>query len=419
MGYSFFLAGVYLFRRKKTGWISLITWVSVAGIAIGVMALIVVLAVMSGFDRELKSKIIGMNPHVLIQKSGGVDQDPELLDRIVAMNPEGIESASRLVQGQAILQTDTSAQGVMVRGVDMERDDLAGIKQYIKAGRFFFRQELVGEQNMPGLVLGKQLAQSLSLRVGDTVDIITPNLKGGRLSLKKVATATFKVQGIFFAGMNDFDSGLALVEYGEAQRLFGFEGFAGAISLRLKNVDHTNDIADSLRSHFSYPFSVITWIDMNYSFFSALKVEKAVMSILLFLIIIVAAFNIVSSLTMIVMEKTRDIGLLKALGATGFGIRMIFLIEGVLVGVIGVATGSAAGWWVATNINGISDWLERTTGLAVFPSDIYFFSEIPVELNVDDLIPIAFAALAAASVGAFYPAHKAANLKPAESLRYE
>jgi len=219
--------------------------------------------------------------------------------------------------------------------------------------------------------------------------------------------------------MNDFDTQLALVGLPEAQAIYHLGGTVSGISIRLHDVDRADELKQVLRNALGRGFFARSWIDLNRNFFSALKVEKTVMSILLFLIILVAAFNIVSTLVMVVMEKTKDIGILKALGATAWGIQKIFLLQGFTVGALGVVFGGILGVSIALNVNPIARFVERTTGFSLFPSDIYFFSEIPAEINSSDVLMIILAALIASVFAGLYPARKASALKPAEALRYE
>jgi lipoprotein-releasing system permease protein len=423
MGYESFIAWRHLTRRRRAGFISLISGISVLGVSVGVMALIVVLAVMSGFDRELKAKIVGMNPHILIEHPSGIREAEAVVETIRGLDIPEVTSVARIVQGQAILRSEKNAIGVVVKGVDRENKELEDVRKFIVEGQYDLSDVAVPEVEggVPSIVIGRPLARMLAVEVGESVQLISPVLKKQKLGFlpREAESLPFIVRGLFSAGMNDFDTQLALVDLKAAQTLYHMENTVSGISIRLRDVDHADRIKSLVAMRLGYPFVAASWIDMNRTFFSALKVEKSVMTILLLLIILVAAFNIVSTLIMVVMEKTRDIGILRALGSTGWGVRKIFLYEGFIVGALGVTVGVCLGLAIATHINPIADFVEKTTGLSVFPSDIYYFSEIPTEIKTADVVLIVGFALLASVLAAFYPADRAARLNPVDALRYE
>ncbi len=433
MSFETFIAKKHLTHRRKTGFISLIAFISVAGVAVGVMALIVVLAVMSGFDRELKSKIVNVQPHLRIEKFGGIENPSADIKKIAGHHIPGLRSLSSFVEGQAIIRSQDNATGVMVKGLDEKREDTSIYEAHLAGGflnfdtsvstetrrRFFFFKRTI-EQKKGSILLGQSLAQRLRVRVGDEVTLIAPfqDVKNP-LSLLNAESKTFLVKGIFQVGMSDFDSSLVLISLDQAQELYHLGTRVTGLSMRFDDVDQAQKWAHVLRGDFSIDYVIRTWYDMNHNFFRALKVEKSVMTILLALIILVAAFNIVSTLIMVVMEKTKDIGILRAIGATGASIRKIFMLEGLSIGFIGVITGAILGVTMAFNLNPISDFIKQTTGLEVFPSDIYFFDRIPAEVHGGDVGIIVGFALIASVLAAIYPAHRATKLNPVEALRYE
>lgn len=434
MKYESWIALKHLTRRRKTGFISLISLISVMGVAVGVLALIVVLAVMSGFDRELKEKIVSVNPHLRIEKANGIETPEEWIAKIHSWNLAQLQTVSPFVEGQAILRSERNAIGVLVKGVDPSREDLTIFGKNLRWGSLEFNSiETVREkrgflgltkklehQSTPAVVLGESLAHILGVSPEDHVSLVVPYVEPGKsFSLERAEVRTFRVAGIFRIGMSDFDSGLALIRVDQAQALYHLGDRVSGLSVRFNDVDQAQPLKKFFMEELDADLWVRSWYDMNRNFFSALQVEKNVMTILLTLIILVAAFNIVSTLIMVVMEKTKDIGILRALGATRHSIRKIFVLEGFSVGVFGVILGTILGLLMAWNLNPIADFIEETTGLSVFPSDIYYLDRIPTAINYFDVTTIVALALLTSILAGVYPASRAANLKPVEALRYE
>lgn len=435
MGFEFFIAKKHLTRRHKTGFISLISFISIIGVALGVWALIVVMSVMSGFNTELKEKIVGVQPHLRIDKPDGMENSERDLALIRSHNIPGLVSLSRFVEGQAILRNTKNASGVMVKGLDTASEDLDIFQKHIVSGtlnfqdsvqvekkRFllFFKRKI--ETRRGSVFLGESLAATLGAQVGDVIYMITPIPEPENPFVPlpmHVRTWPFLVRGIFRVGMNDFDTSLALINIEQAQKVYQMGTKVTGISMRFQNVDDAEKWAWVLRGAFPNQYYIRSWYDMNQTLFQAIKVEKNVMRFLLTLIIVVAAFNIISTLTMVVMEKTKDIGILRALGATRMGIRKIFIMEGFSIGFLGVLFGAITGVATAFHVDQVLDFLKKTTGIDLFPSTIYLFDKMPSEVHMDDVITIVVIALVATVVAGFYPAHRAASLKPVEALRYE
>jgi lipoprotein-releasing system permease protein len=425
MNFEIFIALKHLLKGKRQGFVSLISMISVLSVAVGVMALIVVLAVMSGFDRELKSKIVGVQPHLILEGVGGIQNPDEVRKTIQSLNLPDIVSIAAFVQGQGIIRSESAAVGTVVKGIDEQYESVDLFKKQLRQGAFGFEDaQVVDQKDRPKQVgrvlIGEELASRLQVSVGDSVTIISPAFdRNPLLALKRVRNSSFIVGGIFRLGMSDFDSSLVLVNLKQGQNLYRLENRVTGMSIRLKDVDRADELKGVIQGRFGTNFVIRSWMDLNRNFFSALKVEKSVMTILLSLIILVAGFNIASTLIMVVMEKTRDIGIMRALGATRGAIRNIFLLQSFIVGLIGVALGTGAGLLLATHLNPVSDFLEQNFGISVFPSDIYYFDKIPSEINPNDVIWIVTFALIMSLVAGFYPARRAAKLVPVEALRYE
>lgn len=423
MKYQIFIALKHLTRRRRSGFISLISVISVTGVALGVMALIVVMAVMSGFDHELRSKIIGMNPHLIIQKVGGISETSSVINKIKEIDPQEIKNVTPYVQGQVLVRSKSNAVGAILRGVSMNEegiDSLSFVEKHLVRGDLNLKEYPKGKEPVGSIAVGLSLARMLGVRVGETVEIISPHFTEKKGFTGKMAKAeSFVVEGVFELGMNEFDTTLILANLASVQKLFKMNGRVTGVSAQLKDTDRTEEFKWLIRNKLKAPFFVQTWEDMNRNFFSALKVEKAVMRILLTLIVMVAAFNIISTLIMVVMEKTKEIGILRSLGATKAGVQSIFLLEGFTIGAFGTLFGGLLGFYLAKNINTVADIVEKFTGFEVFPKDIYYFSQIPVQIIPSDIFFIIFFALLMALAAAFYPAYQAGRVSPVESIRYE
>ncbi|WDP88246.1 MAG: lipoprotein-releasing ABC transporter permease subunit [Desulfobacter sp.] len=412
---EFFIAKKYLKAKRKEGFISLITFLSVAGVILGVMALVVVIAVMSGAETEFRKRILGLEPHILIMNYGGsFKQDAELVGNIQGLS--GVEGVSPILFGQAMIRTKRSFSGIMVRGVTPD-SGAALIKGYSPED---LERALADSSNergngsrdnakrLPGIILGKELANSVGVITGDRVvlmsasTIISP--MGQIPSMKQ-----FIVRGTFESGMSEYDAALAYARLDQVQSLVSARGKISALGVWVKDIFHVKNLRKQDMGFIQYPYYIRDWMDINQSLFSALKLEKTAMFVILTLIILVAAFNIASALIMMVMEKTKDIAVLKAMGATHGMIRRIFMIKGMLIGVTGTIIGTSAGILVCTIL--------KKYQFIKLPA-AYPFSTLPVQLEYTDVALIGLSAVLICFLSTLYPAYKASRMDPVEAIRY-
>ena len=398
---------------RRNGFISFISGVSMLGIALGVAALIIVLSVMNGFQKEVRDRMLGVVSHIEIYAAGGQALgDSAMTLRQVRENP-AVVGAAPFIAAQALLARGEDMKGVMVRGIDpaMEEQvtDLAGGAQ-----RAVLAQLVPGEF---GVVLGAELARSLGVRQGDKVTLVAPS---GQVTPAGVVPRLkqMTVVGTFDSGHYEYDSALAMVHWQDAARVFRLEGPSG-VRVKLKDLHQARTVADQLSRSLSGELFIRDWTRQNRTWFAAVQVEKRMMFIILTLIVAVAAFNLVSTLVMTVTDKRADIAILRTLGASPGSIMGIFVVQGAMVGVIGTLAGLLLGLGVAFNIDVIVPALERLLGANFLPQDIYLISRMPSEPQQADIVPIAVISLLMAFAATLYPSWHASKVNPAEALRYE
>ncbi len=410
MSFVTFVSGRYLRTRQKRTFISLITVLSIAGVTVGVMALIVVIAVMAGFENDLKSRIMGIRPHLVLTKKQGVFSGYEQMLAKIKPIAE-IQTASAFITTQVVLRTTTRAAGAVLKGVEAARGkvsiDSSDTSRLLMPdpGKSASR----GNDQLPGIILGKELAANLGVVRGDTVYMISPR---GMLSPAGhiPAMIKFEVADLFESGMYEFDGTLAFVDLKQAQKILRMPASVSGIEIRLHDMDQVNAVATAIGKVVGGDYAIENWKQMNRNLFSALRLEKTVMFIILALIVLVAAFNIAGSLVMMVMEKRKDIAILKAMGATAKSIGRIFVIKGLMIGLMGTLLGTSAGLVLCT--------LLKRYSFIQLPADIYYISTLPVNMKISDVLLIALCALIICFAATLYPARQAAGIDPVEAIRH-
>lgn len=416
MPFELFIGLRYLKAKRKSTFISLITLISVAGVALGVMALIIVLAVMTGFEEDLKEKILGTNAHIVVLSGTGAVQDyPQLIKKVEGMN--GVVAATPFIYNQVMLSTGKNVSGVVLRGIDVATDaKVTNLHKSMVEGDLKSLEAEVGKT--PGVVIGKELAKNLGLFLGDTVDVISPMGNITPLGMMPKLNR-FRITGIFNTGMFEYDSTLAYVSLKEAQQFLGLGDVVTGIQLKVRDVYKTGQLALQIDQELGPPYHARDWMQMNKNILFALKTEKSVMFIILTLIVLVAAFGIASTLFMVVMEKTRDIAILKSMGATSRSIMRIFVFEGLIIGVLGTIIGVLGGLLVALNLEPIVSVIQKLTGFELFSKDIYYLDHFPSQVVASDVVLISVTAVLISFAATLYPSWAASRMAPAEALRYE
>jgi lipoprotein-releasing system permease protein len=418
MKYEWFIGLRYLKAKRKQTFISIITVISIAGVMVGVMALIVVLAVMSGFENTLKEKILGTQAHLNLLKATqeGMDQYQEVAKRVE--ETKGVVSAAPFIISQVMLSSESNVFGVVLKGIDPDRvGRVTELAHNLKAGRL---EDLKGgkEGDPPGIILGVELAKHLSVSLNDSIQVISPLGTVTPMGMMP-KMRRFRVKGIFYSGMYEFDNTMAYVSLESAQKFFSMGDRVTGIEIKTNDIYKVKEVGQEIRRKMGFPFWTKDWMEMNRNLFSALRLEKIAMFIILVLIVLVAAFNIISTLIMVVMEKNKDIAILKSMGASSRSILKIFTIEGGVIGVVGTILGTILGLAAAFNLEKITDFVESLFGFKILSSDVYYIDKLPSQVNPLDVTLIVLTAVLISLLATLYPSWRASKLDPAEALRYE
>lgn len=408
MLFETFLASRYLKAKRKQAFISVITVISVIGVMVGVMALIVVLSVMNGFREDLMSKILGVNSHLLVLSyEGPFNGYAEVADR--ADTVEGVVATTPFVYSQVMVNSEGSVSGAVLRGLDTSTAPAVGrIEEMIKSGTLRSLDE--DQDGLPAIILGSELSKQLGVRPGDALTVVSPLGKLtplGRVPLSR----KFKVTGLFDSGMYEYDATMVYVALKEAQDFLGLENRVTGIEVRVADIYKADQIGAAVSKKLGYPFWTKDWQQMNRSLVSALKLEKLTMAVILIMIVLVGALNIISTLVMVVMEKTRDVAILRAMGATEKSVMAVFMFQGLLVGLVGTLAGLFSGL-------GLCHLLARYKFIRL-PADVYYISTLPVRVEMADVVLVTVAAVLISFAATLYPSWHASHLNPVEALRYE
>ncbi len=402
---------VHYLKPKNNSFISLLSSISILGIAIGVMALIVVISVMSGFDHALEKKIIGIESQIIVLNySGSVKHYKHVMKEISAV--KGVKSVSPFIYTDIMISSADTSTGSVLRGIDTKTEEkVTNLRKYLVKGSL----SGLNSKKYNGIVLGKVLAQNLGVSVGDRVLIMSPE---GQITPFGIMPKTekFVVCGIINSGMYNYDSTFSFISVKNAQIFLGLtSNMVTGIEVRLNKIRLANlyakKIGYALNKKPSSSFYALSWEKLNKNLFSAIKLEKLTMFIILSLIVLVAAFNIISTLIMVVMEKRKDIAVLKSIGASSRDIMVIFMMQGMIIGFIGTSLGLASGFFVG--------YLEKTYRIISLPSSVYYITTLPVRMTPGEFVVIGLSALFLSFVATLYPSYKASKIDPAEGVRYE
>ena len=428
MSYELFVSIRHLSAKKSQKFISLNTWISIAGVGLGVMALIVVIAVMSGFSKDLRDKILGTNSHIVVSNMNQamVENYNDILKKIRSM--KGVTAAAPFIMNQVMLINGDRVSGVVARGIDPDSEGVVSdlgknmisgtvFDLKVKPNHFKKKKSRQGKKKA-GIILGKELSRRMGVGVGDIVSMVSPVSRVTPVGLIP-RMKLFKVVGVFESGMYEYDANLSFILLKSAQKFFSMKNGISGIEIRVADIEQAGDIASIIQKELGFPYLVRDWMRMNRNLFSALKLEKIVMFIILILIIFVAAFNIVSTLFMLVMEKAKEIAILKSMGASCTSIIKIYSYQGLVIGLVGTLLGCAAGFVIVPNLNEIVGFIEVVFGIEAFPSDVYYLDSLPSKIQYMDSLLIIIFSVVICLAASLYPAWRASKIDLVDGLRYE
>lgn len=413
--FELYVAFRYLKAKRKQTFISFITLISILGVILGVMALIVVLSVMSGFQKSLRDKILGSNAHIIVLNyEGPFNNYLDVMKKIKDI--KGVEETAPFIISQVMLSNGDRSTGVVLKGIDPSlQGKVTNLEKSIKKGSIV---DLNKKSDLPQIIIGRELSRNLGVLTGDKINLIIP--MGDITPLGIIPKVLeFEVCAIFETGMFDYDSTMAYINLETAQKVFKFDKKVTGIEVKVKDIFKSDIIAQEIQGRLSLPFKTRDWKEMNKNLFSALKLEKTALFIILLLIILVAAFNIITTLIMLVMEKNKDIAILKSMGATSKSIGKIFRLQGIIIGVVGTGIGAILGITISLNLDPIVVFLEKVFKVQLLARDVYLMDKFPSSIEMLDVFLICLFSFLICYFATLYPAKKASSMDPAEILRYE
>jgi lipoprotein-releasing system permease protein len=418
MRYELFIGLRYLRAKRREAFISLITVISMLGVMIGVMTLNIVLSVMTGFEEDLRDRILGFNPQVVVLSFSGTISDYAGVVQRVERVP-GVVAAAPFVYGQVMLSAQQNVTGAVVRGVAAGAEAVIDLQRHLKDGRLEDLDTLHdvpldegrgATVELPGVIVGKDVARQLGLLVGDPVNVISPVAQPTAVGMVP-RVKRFVVVGLFDSGMAEYDASLIYMSLPNAQKFFDIDDAVTGIEVRVTDIYRAKAVGDRIRAALGFPFRVRDWMEINHNLFSALTLEKTVYFIVLLLIVLVAAFNIVATLIMVVMEKRKDIAILKSMGATPAGVGRIFIFKGMVIGIVGTLVGNVGGY--------VACWLLKRYQFIELPKDVFYVNTLPVKMYPEYFAAVTLASLLICLLATVYPARQAARLAPVDVIRYE
>jgi lipoprotein-releasing system permease protein len=409
MSFEFFIARRYLRTKRKLQFVSTINRISVIGITVGVAALLIILSVFNGFTGVVKSILISFDPHLRIEKQGAMDAEEYAVVKTILQTNGSVRGFSPFISGKAMVVTSNFSKVVYIKGIDEQTvGEASGLKEKVVLGNLSLRDSA----EIGSAVIGLTLADRLSAVVGDEFMIVSPYvISSVTTPFAQLAPAKFIVRGIFESNNKDYDASYAYVSLESAQRLFRMEGLVSGVEVRLTSLELAGDVQSKLSKQLPSGIRVLSWYDLHQDLYSVMQIERWVAYILVSLVILVASFNMLGSLTMSVIEKQRDIGVLKSMGATTPSIVRIFMFDGILVGFVGTVLGIALGLTVV--------YLQDAYHLFPLDPTVYIIPAIPVEIHIEDFITVSLASLLLSTMASYYPARRAARVVPVEAIRWE
>lgn len=424
--FHLFIARRHLWARRKQAFLSLVTFISISAVAVGVMTLIIVMGIMNGFEQDLTEKILGNRAHIVVNNAAneGISDPQRVMD--IALGQEQVVSATPYVITEGILTTRWNTKGVLIKGIDPQTaPDVYNIGNImVKGGLNFDLSGAVSDQKLQkfrpegGIVLGVVLADYMGVDLNDIITVSLPSQTWSPLQPIGTVDANFQVVGIFDSGVLEFDSTTAYISIDKEQEMMGLKGLVNGVEIKVKDIYKAEEVAKNLQEQLPSPLLVQSWKDTNRTIFMVMLLEKVVMFVILALMVLVAALNIASSLIMTVIEKTRDIGILRSLGATKGAIRAIFIWEGTLVGVIGTVIGLVLGLTGAFMLKKYFTVIMPESFVRYF-QESYYLNTLPISISVSDLIITVGGAILISVLATLYPAIRASRLDPVEAIRYE